>query len=45
VGGSAALDGDLSLNKAVVQLAGRASVVDVDHVRALAENSVVFAPP
>jgi CRP-like cAMP-binding protein len=42
VGGSAALDGDLSLNKAVVQLTGRASVVDVDHVRALAENSVVF---
>jgi len=42
VGGSAALNGDLSLNKAVVQLTGRASVVDVDHVRALAENSVVF---
>ena len=42
VGGSAALDGDLSLNKAVVQLAGRASVADVDHVRALAESSVAF---
>jgi CRP-like cAMP-binding protein len=42
VGGSAALNGDLSLNKAVVQLTGRASVVDVDRVRALAESSVVF---
>src|SRR5258705_2784503 len=42
VGGFAALDGDLSLNKAVVQLTGRASVVDVDRVRALAESSVVF---
>jgi CRP-like cAMP-binding protein len=42
VGGSAALNGDLSLNKAVVQLMGRASVADVEHVRALAESSVVF---
>jgi len=42
VGGSAALDGDLSLNKAVVQLTGRASVVDVDHIRSLAERSTVF---
>jgi CRP-like cAMP-binding protein len=42
VGGSAALNGDLSLNKAVVQLAGRASVVDVDHVRSLAERSTIF---
>ena len=42
VGGSAALNGDLSLNKAVVQLTGRASVVDVEHVRSLAEGSVAF---
>jgi CRP-like cAMP-binding protein len=42
VGGSAALNGDLSLNKAVVQLTGRASVADVEHVRALAESSAVF---
>ena len=42
VGGSAALNGDLSLNKAVVQLMGRASVADVEHVRTLAESSVVF---
>jgi CRP-like cAMP-binding protein len=41
-GGSAALNGDLSLNKAVVQLTGRASVVDVDHVRALADRSMAF---
>jgi CRP-like cAMP-binding protein len=41
-GGSAALNGDLSLNKAVVQLAGRASVVDVEHVRALAADSTEF---
>jgi len=41
-GGSAALNGDLSLNKAVVQLTGRASVADVEHVRALAESSVPF---
>jgi len=41
-GGSAALNGDLSLNKAVVQLTGRASVVDVGHVRSLAERSTVF---
>lgn len=42
VGGSAALNGDVSLNKAVVQLAGRASVADVDHIRALAERSTAF---
>jgi CRP-like cAMP-binding protein len=42
VGGSAALNGDLSLNKAVVQLTGRASVVDVDHVRSLADRSMQF---
>jgi CRP-like cAMP-binding protein len=42
VGGGAALDGDVSLNKAVVQLTGRASVVDVDHVRALADASMAF---
>src|SRR5206468_2611473 len=41
-GGSAALDGGLALNKAVVQLAGRASVVDISHVRSLAERSTVF---
>jgi CRP-like cAMP-binding protein len=42
VGGGAALDGDVSLNKAVVQLTGRASVADLDHVRALADASMAF---
>jgi CRP-like cAMP-binding protein len=42
VGGSAALNGDMSLNKAVVQLTGRASIAEVDRVRSLAESSVVF---
>jgi CRP-like cAMP-binding protein len=42
VGGSAALNGGLSLNKAVVQLAGRASVGDVEHVRSLADSSAAF---
>jgi CRP-like cAMP-binding protein len=42
VGGSAALNGDMSLNKAVVQLTGRASIAEVDRVRSIAESSVVF---
>jgi CRP-like cAMP-binding protein len=42
VGGSAALNGDRSLNKAVVQLTGRASVGDVGQIRSLAERSAVF---
>ena len=42
VGGSAALNGDMSLNKAVVQLTGRASIAEVDRVRSLAESSVIF---
>lgn len=42
VGGGAALNGDISLNKAVVQLTGRASAADVDHVRALADASMAF---
>jgi CRP-like cAMP-binding protein len=42
VGGAAALNGDLSLNKAVVQLTSRASVADVEHVRALADRSMAF---
>jgi CRP-like cAMP-binding protein len=41
-GGAAALNGDVSLNKAVMQLAGRGSTADVDAVRALAERSTVF---
>ena len=42
VGGSAALNGDMSLNKAVVQLTGRASIAEVDRVRSIAESSVIF---
>jgi hypothetical protein len=39
-GASAALDGGIALNDAIVQLAGQASIVDVAQVRAAAEQSV-----
>jgi CRP-like cAMP-binding protein len=42
VGGLAALDTRISVSRAIVQIAGAASVVDVDHVRHLAEESVAF---
>jgi CRP-like cAMP-binding protein len=42
LGGLAALDGKVSLNRAVVQVAGAASVLDVDRLRQVAERSVGF---
>jgi CRP-like cAMP-binding protein len=42
VGGLAALDSKISISRAIVQIAGAASVVDVDHVRRLGERSVNF---
>jgi CRP-like cAMP-binding protein len=42
VGGLSALDSKISISRAIVQIAGAASVVDVDHVRQLAEKSSGF---
>ena len=42
VGGSAALDDDIALNRAIVQVAGVASVVDVGTFRGLAQQSHTF---
>ena len=42
VGGSAALDDDIALNRAVVQVAGVASVVDLGTFRGLAQQSHTF---
>jgi CRP-like cAMP-binding protein len=42
VGGLSALDSKISISRAIVQIAGAASVVDVDFVRFLAERSVAF---
>jgi CRP-like cAMP-binding protein len=41
-GGSSALDGKVALNKAIVQVAGEASILDLDHVRSLANTSGAF---
>jgi CRP-like cAMP-binding protein len=42
VGGLSALDTKIAISRAIVQIAGAASVVDADHVRQLAEQSVAF---
>jgi CRP-like cAMP-binding protein len=42
VGGSSALDGGVALNKAVAQIAGAASVLDLGYLRSLAEKSAGF---
>jgi CRP-like cAMP-binding protein len=42
VGGSSALDGKIALNKAIVQIAGNASVMSVDQLREVADASVSF---
>ncbi len=42
VGGLSALDGMISISKVIVQAAGAASVVDVEHFRCLAEQSASF---
>jgi CRP-like cAMP-binding protein len=42
VGGVTAFNGKTSMNRAVVQIAGSASVIDVDVIRELAEQSATF---
>jgi CRP-like cAMP-binding protein len=42
LGGSSALDGKVSLNKAIVQIPGTASALGLDHLRHLADVSVAF---
>ncbi len=42
VGGLSALDSKISISRAVVQIAGTGSVVDVDHIRRLGEQSLAF---
>ena len=42
VGGLSALDTKVSVSRAVVQVAGAASTLDVEHVRHLAEHSASF---
>ena len=42
IGGLAALDTKISVSRAVVQVAGAASALDVEHVRHLAEHSTAF---
>ena len=42
VGGLAALDHNISISRAIVQVAGAASAVDVDAVRRLGEQSAAF---
>ena len=42
LGGSSALDGKVSLNKAIVQIAGAASALGLDHLRSVADVSVAF---
>jgi CRP-like cAMP-binding protein len=41
-GGSAALDGQISLTDAIVVLPGAASILDVDRLRSVSEQSVAF---
>jgi CRP-like cAMP-binding protein len=42
VGGSSALDGKVALNKAIVQIAGEASVLDLDCLGGIADKSTAF---
>jgi CRP-like cAMP-binding protein len=42
VGGSSALDGKVALNKAIVQIAGEASVLDLERLRSAADKSIAF---
>jgi CRP-like cAMP-binding protein len=41
-GGSAALDGSISLTDAIVQLPGAASTLEVEHLRTVANQSIAF---
>jgi CRP-like cAMP-binding protein len=42
VGGASAMNGKISLNKAIVQLPGRASVIDVDRLHKIADANPAF---
>jgi CRP-like cAMP-binding protein len=42
VGSLSALDSNISISRAIVQIAGAASVIEVEHVRHLAERSSAF---
>ena len=42
VGAAAALNGRMSMNKAIVQIAGAASTLDADRLRALAHQDIAF---
>lgn len=42
VGGSAALDGRVALNRGIVQVQGAASILDVETLREVADRSVAF---
>ena len=42
VGGLSALDSSISISRAIVQIAGAASAIDVEHVRQLGERSASF---
>ncbi len=42
LGGSSALDGQISLNKAIVQLPGAGSILEVAHFRKVAKDSEAF---
>jgi CRP-like cAMP-binding protein len=42
VGASAALDGQIALNTAIVQIPGAGSILDVQHLKAAAEQSATF---
>jgi CRP-like cAMP-binding protein len=42
VGGSSALDGKIALNKAIVQIPGEASVLELDRLRSFADKSIAF---
>jgi CRP-like cAMP-binding protein len=42
VGSLSALDSNISISRAIVQIAGAASIIEVEHVRHLAERSVTF---
>jgi CRP-like cAMP-binding protein len=42
LGGSSALHNKISLTRSIVQIAGTASMLDVDHLRTLADTSIAF---
>jgi CRP-like cAMP-binding protein len=42
VGAASALDGKIALNKAIVQIEGTASVIDIDELRKVADQNVSF---